>query len=335
MESGNHGSSPHRSGLYRVGRHGRIRRRTERSIRDSRDRDLGRPVRSDVWRLDGCSSIDAEDLAKIGGHDMFGHIQAQDAPEHTEAEQPEVEAQCTPRRPASPPGSFERKVVPWKPLWTERRATGRGAAWKREQSGIYPILASGSTEGWRASKHEDRRSRIVLTRSDRDGFRGRRSRHRTGLAHAIKPDYGQVGSIAGRQDELLLDTIEERSERLDVEPFHRQFSGTDHLREQRKESSSLGPRVEDGPVGIGSCRFLNRLTPSRGAGELHCLIGLCLVDATVAQTLGGLGRREIGGHLKGRSRVGQTDTQDGHPEGKPVGGRLNLGFHLVGDSTPV
>ena len=47
---------------------------------------MGRPS-----RLDGFSSIHSQDLAEIRDHDVFGHVQAQDAPEDSEAKQPEVE----------------------------------------------------------------------------------------------------------------------------------------------------------------------------------------------------------------------------------------------------
>jgi hypothetical protein len=41
--------------------------------------------------LTGLIPINPKDLAKMGDHHVLGHIQPEDAPEHTQSEQPKIE----------------------------------------------------------------------------------------------------------------------------------------------------------------------------------------------------------------------------------------------------
>ena len=65
------------------------------------------------------------------------------------------------------------------------------------------------------------------------------------------------------------------------------------------------------------------------------LVGLGLVDATIALALGRLGGGEVGGDLAGRPGVGQAHAQDRDAQREPVGGGLKSSLDLLGDGLAV
>lgn len=49
------------------------------------------PRRDDAVGLTGSDAIDAEDMAKMSDHNVLGHVQAEDTPEHAQSEKPKIE----------------------------------------------------------------------------------------------------------------------------------------------------------------------------------------------------------------------------------------------------
>jgi len=46
----------------------------------------------DTFGLTGSIPINPEDLAKMSDHNVLGHIQPEDTPEHTQSEKPKIES---------------------------------------------------------------------------------------------------------------------------------------------------------------------------------------------------------------------------------------------------